>query len=279
MSKNTNHQKSSTNQVNCCLLGNCLERMKEVEDKSINLILTDLPYGKTILEWDKILNFKELWSCFEKILHDDGVIITTSTQPFTSLTINSKLDWFKEELIWLKNKSGNGFLVNRRHIKIHENIIVFSPFKKYTFNAEKWLVDKKEFLTQRKTFNEYTRENNIYGKITKERTDDTGNERFPLSIVSCRIPFTTQNSKQYDKKIDIRLHPTQKPLELFEYLIKTYSNEGDKVLDCCAGSGTTAIACMNTNRKYICIEKDEKYFKTMQERINQRMKQLEVFSK
>ena len=249
------------------ILGDCLEKMKDISDNSIHCVLTDLPYEITMCDWDFQLPLEKLWLEWNRIVQDKGVIASTSTQPFTTTLINSNKSSFREEIIWLKNRAGNGFSVNQKHIKIHESVIVFANNTKYTFNPQKWLVDKKEFLTQRKVFNEKEFGNNIYGKIIKKRPDDTTENRNPISVISCKVPFTPSKSKTYNSNIDIRYHPTQKPLELFEYLVKTYSNEGDIVLDCCAGSGTTAIACINTNRNYICIEKEQKYFDIMESRI------------
>ena len=129
------------------------------------------------------------------------------------------------------------------------------------------MVEDKEFITQRKTFkdNEYIG-NRIYGATTRTRKPDTG-ERNPISIVSCRVPFTPQNSKTYSDDVELRYHPTQKPIAVLEYLIKTYSNEGDVVLDNCMGSGSTGVACINTGRNFIGIEKEEKYFNIAEERI------------
>lgn len=248
----------------------CLEGMKRIPDKSIDMILCDLPYGTTACSWDSIIPFEPLWEQYERIIKEDGVIVLFGSQPFTTKLINSNIKNFKEELIWLKNKAGSGFHLNQKHQKIHENIIVFSLSNTYTYNPQKWLIAEKEFITQRKTFSEVEVGNNIYGKIKRTRKPDTG-ERNPLSIVSCRVPFTPQKSKSYSDKVDLRLHPTQKPVELFEYLIKTYTNEGETVLDNCIGSGTTAIACINTNRNYIGFELDAHYCEIANERIQRAM--------
>lgn len=160
---------------------------------------------------------------------------------------------------------------NQKHMKIHENIVVFSKQAKHTYNPQKWLVAEKEFLTQRKTFreNEYIG-NNIYSPTTRTRKPDTG-ERNPISIVSARVPFTPQNKKIYSDDIEIRHHPTQKPISLLEYLIKTYSNEGETVLDNCMGSGSTGVACVNTNRNFIGIELNEDYFNIAKDRIQNQL--------
>jgi site-specific DNA-methyltransferase (adenine-specific) len=242
--------------------------MKEIPDESIDMILCDLPYGTTACSWDSIIPFEPLWEQYERIIKEDGVIVLFGSQPFTTKLINSNIKNFKEELIWLKNKAGSGFQLNQKHQKIHENIIVFSLSNTYTYNPQKWLIAEKEFITQRKTFSEVEVGNNIYGKIKRTRKPDTG-ERNPLSIVSCRVPFTPQKSKSYSDEVDLRLHPTQKPVALLEYLIKTYTNEDETVLDNCAGSMSTVIACLNTKRKCIAMEKDKKYFQIGCNRVKQ----------
>lgn len=249
------------------ICGDCLEEMKNIPDKSIDMILCDLPYGTTACSWDIVIPFDKLWYQYERIIKDDGAIILFGSQPFTSILINSNLKHFREEIIWLKNKSGSGLQAKQKHIKVHEEIIVFSKNGKYKYNPQKWLVDRKEFLTQRKTFNEVEVGNNIYSKMIKKQTADDGS-RNPISIVSARVPFNTSYSKNYADDIEVRLHPTQKPVVLLEYLIKTYSNENDVVLDNCMGSGSTGVACIKCNRNFIGIELDENYFNLAKERIN-----------
>lgn len=248
----------------------CLDRMKKIEDKSIDLILCDPPYGTTLCDWDKIIPFDKMWKEYNRILKDDGVICLFSSEPFSSKLLMSNPNMFREELIWLKNRAGNGLNAKQKHLKIHEKILVFSKNGKYTFNPQMWLVDKKEFMTQRKTFNEEPIVSNLYGEITRKRKPDTG-ERYPISIVSCRLPVTTNKTKTYSDDIEIRLHPTQKPVELLSYLIKTFSNEGGVVLDNCMGSGSTGVACVDTNRQFIGIEINENYFNIAKDRINKRL--------
>lgn len=246
--------------------GDCLEIMRDIPDGSVDMILCDLPYQTTACDWDVIIPFEPLWEQYERIIKEDGVIVLFGSQPFTTKLINSNIKNYKEELIWLKNKAGSGFQLNQKHQKIHENIIVFSLSNTYTYNPQKWLIAEKEFITQRKTFSEVEVGNNIYGKIKRTRKPDTG-ERNPLSIVSCRVPFTPQKSKSYSDEVDLRLHPTQKPVALLEYLVRTYSNEGETILDNCAGSGTTGVACQNTGRNYILIEKEKKYIDVIKTRL------------
>lgn len=255
-------------------LGDCLEVMKDIPDKSIDMILCDLPYGTTACKWDTIIPFEPLWKQYKRIVKDNGAIVLFGSQPFTSKLIMSNLDMFREEIIWLKNKSGSGLQAKQKHIKVHENILVFSKNGKYTYNPEKWLVDKKEFLTQRKTFNEVEVGSNIYSKMIKTQKADDGT-RNPISIVSCRVPFTPSKGKTYSNKdVDLRVHPTQKPIKLLEYLIKTYSNENEIVLDNCMGSGSTGVACINTNRNFIGIELEPKYYEIAKKRIFEATEQM-----
>ena len=247
------------------ILGDCLEEMPKIADKSVDMILCDLPYGTTACSWDTVISFDLLWAQYKRIIKDNGAIVLTASQPFTSALVMSNPDMFREEIIWLKNKSGSGFGTKQRHIKIHENILVFSKGNR-KFNPQKWLVDKKEFLTQRKTLNTLKVGNTIYSEMMKTQTKDDGS-RNPISIISTKVPHNPSITKTYSEDIDLRLHPTQKPVALFEYLIKTYTNEEDLVLDNCAGSGTTGVACKNLNRNYILIEKEPEYIKIINERL------------
>lgn len=247
--------------------GDCIKLMEEIPNRSIDMILCDLPYGSTSCAWDITIPFEPLWEQYNKIIKCNGVVVLFGSQPFTSKLLCSNINNFREELIWLKNRSASGMQAKQKHMKIHENILVFAPNPKYTYNPQKWLVSEKEFLTQRKTFreNEYIR-NNIYAPATRTRNPDDGS-RNPISILSARVPFTPQKSKQYCDDIELRLHPTQKPIALLEYLIKTYTNEGDTVLDNCMGSGSTGVACVNTNRNFIGMEIVQHYFEISKERI------------
>jgi len=207
-----------------------------------------------------------MWDLLHKIA-PKAPIVLFGKHPFTSNLIMSNVKEFRENIVWLKNKSGNGFGADQRHIQVLEDIVVFSESGEYTFNAQKWLVEEKEFLTQRKTFNEVEVGNNIYGKMKRVRKADTG-ERNPINIVSCRVPFTPSKGKTYSSDVDIRFHPTQKPLDLMEYLVLTYSNEGDTVLDFTMGSGTTGVAAVKKGRKFIGIELDIDYFNIANQRIS-----------
>lgn len=249
-------------------LGDCLNVMNDIPDNSVDMVLCDLPYGTTSCAWDIIIPFDKLWEHYHRVCKDDAVIALFASQPFTTIMISSNIKEFREEIIWLKNKSGSGMQYKQKHIKVHENIEIFSKTGKYTYNPQMWNITDKKFITHRKTFktDEFVG-NTIYGSTHRTRKVDTG-ERNPISIVSYEVPFTPQKSSEYDSSVDLRLHPTQKPVELCEYLIRTYSNVGDTILDSCMGSGTTGIACLHTDRNFIGIEKEQKYFEIAQDRLN-----------
>jgi site-specific DNA-methyltransferase (adenine-specific) len=218
---------------------------------SVDMILTDLPYGKNIKEWDKEIDIRKLWDCFNHVLKDDGVVILTSIEPFTSKLIMSNIDNFKYKLIWVKTRISNPLLAKKMPSKIHEEVLIF--YRKYpTYNAQTYEVSEK-YVDKRKNVNDSSWvAGQFSGKMTRKK--DMG-IRQPQDV----LYFPSHWSKG--------MHPTQKPVPLFEYLIKTYSNEGDTVLDCCAGSGTTGVACNNTDRRYILIEKEEDYYNTIRERL------------
>lgn len=247
--------------------GDCLEILPKLimENKLVDTIITDIPYGTTQCSWDSIIPFDMMWGLLHKIC-PNGPIVLFAKQPFTSNLIMSNPKEFRENIVWLKNKSGNGFSADQRHIQVLEDIVVFSINSTYTFNPQKWLISEKEFITQRKTFTEVEVGNNIYGKIKRTRKVDTG-ERNPINIISCRVPFTPSKNKEYSSDVDLRYHPTQKPLELMEYLVKTFSNEEDTVLDFTMGSGSTGVACKKLNRNFIGIERDKEYFNIAEKRI------------
>ena len=250
--------------------GDCLEIMDKLIEEGIvvDAIITDIPYGTTSCCWDSIIPLEDMWKKIDKISKDEAPIVLFSSQPFTSQLINSNIKNYREEIIWLKNKGASGLQAKQKHIKVHENIIVFSKKGKYTYNPQKWEVKEKEFLTQRKTMSVYGETNNIYGNLKRNRKADDGT-RNPISIIPFRVPITPAKTKNYDKSIDIRIHETQKPILLMDYLVRTYSNEGATILDFTMGSGTTGISVLNVggDRKFIGIEKDHTYFDIAKERI------------
>jgi len=221
--------------------GDCLEVMKDIADKSVDMILADLPYGTTACKWDTIIPFEPLWEQYNRVIKDNGAIVLTATQPFTTALIASNYEMFKYCWVWDKKISGNPLLAKHQPLKIHEDICIFSKGKHlYIPKMRKGKMRKK---------------GGGYSKLfSMEMSSSMSDRYYPVSIIDI------SNAKR-------GVHPTQKPVALFEYLIKTYTNEGDLVLDNVAGSGTTGIACINTNRNYILIEKEEKYCDIIQERI------------
>ena len=233
---------------NKIMKGDCLELMKDIPDKSIDMILCDLPYGTTACKWDTIIPFEPLWEQYKRIIKDNGAIVMTASQPFTTDLINSNREMFKYELIWEKDRPTGMFLAKLQPMKYHENIIVFSK-SKTTYNPQ--MIDGKKNHSVGKGI---SKSSHYDLPILTDR--ENSSQKYPKSI----IQFKREHPP---------IHPTQKPVELFEYLIKTYTNEGDLVLDNCAGSGTTGVACKNLNRKFILIEKEEKYIKVIEERLGQ----------
>jgi site-specific DNA-methyltransferase (adenine-specific) len=225
------------------LLGDCLELMKDIPNGSIDMILCDLPYGTTQNKWDVIIPLDKLWEEYERIIKDNGMICLTSAEPFTSTLITSNKKLFKYDLIWDK-KLSSGFLnAKRMPLRRHEQILCF--YKKLPiYNPEmvtRGKVRKKGITT------ETGKHTSNYGKFENSVVEN--NEYYPTSIIE------VSNANRKDK-----LHPTEKPIELFEYLIKTYSNEGELVLDNTMGSGTTILAAIKNNRIGIGIEKEKQYY-------------------
>lgn len=242
--------------------GDCLIEMKNIADKSVNMILCDLPYGTTACKWDTIIPFEPLWEQYKRIIKDNGAIVLTASQPFTSALVMSNPKMFRHEWIWEKQKASNFVSMSYSPAKYHENIIVFS-IKKVKFNPQKWKVSEDK-IDKRKTRNKhYVKKESHVGNLIRTRYVDDGT-RFPKSIIVL------------NKKTNGNLHPTQKPVALMEYLIKTYTNENDLVLDNCMGSGTTGVACKNLNRDFIGIELDKEYFKIAKERIRNTPNQLTI---
>ena len=234
------------------MLGDCLERMKEIPDGSVDMILADLPYGTTACKWDTIIPFEPLWEQYKRVIKDNGAIVLTASQPFTSALVMSNPKMFKYEWVWQKTMAGNFFNANKEPMKKHENILVFYK-KPPQYNPQ---------MSYGKPYSEKKERKRYYGAFARDKTTS----KKPTINKGTRYPSTVQLFSNGNNKNNG--HPTQKPVALFEYLIKTYTNEGETVLDNCMGSGTTGVACKNLNRKFIGIEKDETYFKIAQDRIN-----------
>ena len=225
--------------------GDCLEKMKEIPDKTIDMILCDLPYGKTQNKWDSIISLDKLWEQYNRIIKDNGAITLFAQTPFDKVPGVSNFKMLKYEWIWEKEQ-GTGFLnAKKMPLKNHENILIFYK-KPPIYNPQ--MKKGKPYTLERNTFTVN------YGKqVDMVRTENTG-ERYPLTILKFKR----------DKE---KLHPTQKPIALLEYLIKTYTKENEIVLDNCMGSGSTGVACVNANRNFIGMELDNNYFNTAKERI------------
>lgn len=241
--------------INKINLGDCLELMNDIQDGSIDMILCDLPYGTTSCKWDTIIPFELLWKHYERIIKSNGAIVLTASQPFTSSLVMSNPKIFKYEWIWEKNIGSNFAILKYQPMKEHESVLIFSKttHKYYPIMQER----KGAGLARTKySYNESnTGKREVMNGFKMEHSNHNGNNemRYPSSI------------QKFNREVG--RHPTQKPVALFEYLIKTYTNEGDVVLDNCSGSGTTAIACLNTNRNFICIEKDKEYYEKSIERL------------
>lgn len=222
----------------------CFDVFPFIEDKSIDAIICDLPYGTTACKWDTILPLYELWGEYKRVLKPKGIIILFGTQPFTTTLISSNIKQFRYELIWDKIRSATGLNAKRMPLKTHENILVFYD-KQPTYNPQ--MTKDKPF--DKTKYNGQMELPNVTGGGVKISKKNEGT-RFPISIHRY-----SQNWRRQDQ-----LHPTQKPVELLEYLVKTYTNENDMVLDNTMGSGTTNLACLKLNRKSIGIEKEKQYY-------------------
>jgi site-specific DNA-methyltransferase (adenine-specific) len=229
------------------LEGDCLELMTEIQDKSVDMILCDLPYGTTQNKWDSGIPLDKVWMCYERVIKDNGAIVLTAQTPFDKVLGVSNLNLLKYEWVWQKNKATGHLNAKKAPMKAHENILVF--YKKMPcYNPQ--MGNGRKYSNSHKPGDS----GDNYGKVGFSNVTDC-TTRYPRSIID------------FDVDIKAEYHPTQKPVALFEYLIKTYTNEGELVLDNCMGSGTTGVACANTGRKFIGIEQDATYFDLACERI------------
>lgn len=233
------------------LNGDCLELMKDIPDKSVDMILCDLPYGTTRNKWDCIVPLDRLWEQYKRIIKDNGAIVLFSAEPFTSLLITSNMQWFRYDLIWAKTQGSDFLNANRKPLRSHENICVFYK-KQPTYNPQ-----KTEGKPYKAKSGETTSSN--FGKFNgNHHTENKDGKRCPLTVLS----FSGEHNKG-------KQHPTQKPIDLLEWIIKTYTNAEETVLDNCMGVGSCGVACVNTNRDFIGIELDENYFNIAKKRIEE----------
>ena len=236
------------------LHGDCLELMKDIPDKSIDLVLCDLPFGTTRNKWDIPINLDNLWEQYLRIIKDNGAIVLFAQTPYDKILATSNIKLLKYEWIWEKTHATGHLNSKKMPLKAHENILVF--YKKLpTYNPQ-----KTTGHTPVHSYTKHTDDGTNYGKTKVGISGGGSTERYPRSV----LKFSKDTQK-------ISLHPTQKPVALLEYLIKTYTNEGDLVLDNCMGSGSTGVAAINTNRKFIGIEKDDNYFEIARNRIEQHL--------
>lgn len=245
--------------------GDCLELMKEIPDQSIDFICCDPPYGTTSIKWDEVLDFNLMWEQYGRIIKPKGVICLFGSQPFSAQLICSKLDWFRYELVWNKNKCGSPGLAKYRPMKTHENILIFYKNAGGTYNPQ--MEVGEPYSRTSKNPEGYVGRKNDHGYGLKPRRSFSNEgTRYPKSIINISRDFSAQQ----------QVHPTQKPVPLLEWLIKTYSNEGETVLDNCMGSGSAGIAAVKLGRKFIGMESDSEYFDIAQDRILNAINPLEL---
>ena len=230
------------------LLGDCLEEMNSIDDGSVDLLLTDLPYSLTACKWDSVIDPVELWEHYYRVCKINAAMVFTASQPFTTTLASSNIKDFRYELIWEKPQGTNPMNAKVMPLKSHENILVFYR-KRPTYNPQ---------MTQGTPYGGFSSDTakigEVYGSAKSKHRDNPEGTRYPKTV----LRFAQERGG---------LHPTQKPVPLFEYLVRTYTNLGETVLDCCMGSGTTGVACHNTGRNFIGIEKDPIYYETAKTRI------------
>jgi site-specific DNA-methyltransferase (adenine-specific) len=234
--------------------GDCLELMKDLPDKSIDAIIADLPYGMTKNNWDSVLPVDKLWEEYNRIIKDNGAIILFGNQPFSSTLIMSNLKMFRYSLVWEKNKFSDFLNAKRKPMKIHEDILIFYK-KQPTYNIQYWYGEPYKRWNTQEAVDKQTN----YGNHKLNVSESKDGKRLPTTVLKFN-------------RVERPSHPTEKPIDLMEWLIKTYTNENDTVLDNTMGSGTTGVACINTNRNFIGMELDDKYFEIAEKRINDTIK-------
>lgn len=239
----------------------CIQGMKMIDSGTVDMILTDLPYGITQCEWDKPIPLDLFWEQAKRIIKDNGAIVLTAKKPFTTDLIVSNRDWYRYNLVWIKNISTGFYNAKVMPLQTHEDICVFYKHKP-TYNPQ--MESGFERKVSKASSKKKCQSAEIYNKAICTKDYDS-TERYPISLLYFESDKHTNS-----------LHPTQKPVALFEYLIKTFSNKGDLIVDCCGGSNTTGIACYNTGRKYIGFEKEKKYFDIGTERHQKETSQMRI---
>ena len=235
------------------LLGDTLERMKEIPDGNVDMILCDLPYGTTACKWDSVIPFEPLWAAYRRVCKKNAAIVLTASQPFTTALIASNYEMFAYEWIWDKGVSASFVQAKRMPMRVHENVLVFCPSGQTPRYFPQMTPKDKPVVFRGKT----GRGANAIPVVDRPDFQKTYTESYPPTIQS----FSSRSAGSRG------IHPTQKPIALMEYLIRTYTNEGETVLDNTMGSGTTGVACVNLGRNFIGIERDESYFAIAKHRI------------
>jgi len=239
--------------LNTVICGDIFNVMPEIADKSVDMILTDMPYNTTACDWDKeVIPLGKLWEGFKRIIKDNGAVVMTASQPFTSKLVMSNIKDYKYDWIWIKSHPSNSLLAKKQPLKYHENICVF--------------YHNQPIYNPQMTIGKINHKRNKIGKMPSEIIGQD------IKIVDLKYDGKKYPKSYYIDNTYLRgkmVHPTQKPVALFEYLIKTYTNKGDTVFDGFAGSGTTGVACQNLNRKFILIEKEQKYVDIIKKRLAQ----------
>lgn len=236
--------------------GDCLERMKEIPDGAVDMILTDPPYGTTACKWDSIIPLEPMWKELKRSIKPNGIIAMTASQPFSSILTCSNLEMFRHEWVWIKNRGSNFANTVREPMKEHEVVLIFSKGK-WTYNKQMQERTGGGLDRSKYAFNDHGVDRETYRKFEGRSVENMPEMRVPSSWQKFNVACGAEKTK----------HPTQKPVALMEYLIKTYTNEGETVLDFTMGSGTTGVACVNLNRKFIGIELDAGYFEIAKNRI------------
>ena len=238
--------KNFTTELGLFLNTDCFDVLSDIEDNSVDMILADLPYGTTQNKWDTVLPLDELWAHYNRIGKINCPIVLTSCQPFTTTLIQSNIKWFKYQWYWVKNKASGHLNAKKQPMRNVEDILVFYK-KQPTYNPQMWESRPANYAKS-------ARQSDNYGKQEVVEYSGGNTSRYPLTTLE--VPVINNDSSSIEK----RLHPTQKPVALMEYLIKTYTNEGDMVLDNTAGVCSTGIAAENLGRRWLCIEKEEEFF-------------------
>ena len=234
------------------ILGDCLEELKKISDKSVDIVLTDPPYGTTQCKWDSVIPFEPMWKELKRIIKDNGCIALFGSEPFSSALRMSNIEWFKYDWVWQKSKA-TGYLNSKNRPLLKHEIVSTFYNKQCVYNPQNLIKKKTPTISKGNRGKKNNSSGEVYNKANKDVLQLYKN--YPLSI----IQFNVDTKAEY--------HPTQKPVALLEYLIKTYTNENDTVLDFTMGSGSTGIAAKNLNRKFIGIEKDQNYFNIAKDRI------------